>query len=94
MYKPKQLDEVWEATLKDVLTSKEVNVKTKLILNVTGPWGNWVNQMMKPGIPDKVIGLKGAHIVVKLPEEFSECGIMVINRANEPMYILPWHDMH
>ena len=94
MHQPKQLDGVWEATLKDVLTSKEVNVKTKLILNVTGPWGNWVNQMMKPGIPDKVIGLKGAHIVVKLPEEFSECGIMVINRANEPMYILPWHDMH
>ena len=38
--------------------------------------GNCVNQTMKPSIPDKVIGLKDAHIVVKLPEEFSECGII------------------
>ena len=94
MYQPKQLADGWQVTLKDVLTSIEVNVKTKLILNVTGPWGNWVNQTMKSSIPDKVIGLKGAHIVVKLPEEFTECGIMIINRANEPMYFLPWHGMH
>ena len=94
MYQPKQLADGWQVTLKDVLTAKEVNVKTKLILNVTGPWGNCVNQTMKSSIPDKVIGLKGAHIVVKLPEEFSECGIMIINRANEPMYFLPWHEMH
>ena len=94
MHQPKQLDDGWKVTLKDVLTAKEIDVKTKLILNVTGPWGNCVNQTMKPSIPDKVTGLKGAHIVVKLPEEFSECGIMIINRANEPMYFLPWHEMH
>ena len=90
----KMLSEGWEAILKDVVTCEEVNVKTKLILNLSGPWGNWVNQMVKPSIPDKVVGLKGSHIVTKLPEEFSECGIMFINRAKEPMYILPWHHMH
>ena len=94
MHQPQQLDDGWKVTLKDELTAEEVNIKTKLILNVTGPWGNCVNQTMKRSIPDKVIGLKGAHIVVKLPEEFSECGIMIINRANEPMYFLPWHEMH
>ena len=41
-----------------------------------------------------MIGLKGAHVVVKLPEEFSEWGIMIINRVNEPMYFLPWYGMH
>jgi len=94
MQQSKQLAEGWQLTLKDVLTSEEVMVKTKLILNVTGPWGNRFNQTLKSVIPDKVIGLKGAHIVVKLPEEFSEWGIMIINRVNEPMYFLPWHGMH
>ena len=94
MHQPKQLHDGWQVTLQDALTSIEVNVKTKFILNITGPWGNRFNQTLKSGIPDKMTGLKGTHIVVKLPEEFSECGIMVINRANEPMYFLPWHEMH
>lgn len=94
MQQAKHLGEGWHVTLKDVLKSEEVTVKAKLILNVTGPWGDQVNQTMKSGIPNKVIGLKGAHIVVKLPEEFSEWGTMVINRANEPMYFMPWHGMH
>jgi len=90
----KQLNGLWRVTLKDALTPKKVNVNTKLILNVTGPWGDCFNKTMKQNIPEKVIGLKGAHIVVKLPEEFSECGIMAINRVNEPMYFLPWGEMH
>ncbi len=94
MKQSKYLDEGWQVTLKDVLTSEEVTVKTQLILNVTGPWGNQVNQTMKSVVPDKVTGLKGAHIVVKLPEEFSEWGTMAINRVNEPMYFMPWHGMH
>jgi len=90
----KQLGDAWQLTLKDVLNSEEVTLTTKMILNVTGPWGDQVNQKIKSVVPHKVIGLKGAHIVVKLPEEFSEWGTMVINRANEPMYIMPWHGMH
>ena len=60
MQQSKQLGEGWQLTLRDVLNSEEVMVKTKLILNVTGPWGNRFNQTLKSVIPDKVIGLKGA----------------------------------
>jgi len=84
----------WKVLLEDVTKPEKVTVKTQLILNVTGPWGDQVNQTIKPNIPNKVTGLKGAHIAVKLPEEFSEWGTMVINRVNEPMYFMPWHGMH
>ena len=41
-----------------------------------------------------ILGTKGIHIMVQLPPECANNGIVTFNRQNEPLYCIPWRGMH
>src|SRR4029077_6304176 len=81
--------------LRDMLASEpEVCVRAKLVLNMAGIWIDDVNRTANPKAQRKVLGTKGCHIVVRLPDECRGHGIATLNSRQEPFYCIPWHDLH
>ena len=72
-------------------TTGEVQVEARVVLNTAGIWIDRVNGLANDSSARKIFGTKGAHIVVRLPEECRERGIISFNRAGtEPIYLVPW----
>ena len=69
----------------------DVMIGAKVVLNTAGIWIDRVNQLAQPDTPRKILGTKGAHIVVRLPEAFRDQGVITLNRKmEEPVYLVPW----
>jgi glycerol-3-phosphate dehydrogenase len=87
--------EGWSVGLRDVLTVEpEIRVRAKLVLNMAGIWIDDVSRTANPNAGRKVLGTKGCHIVVRLPDECRGYGIATLNSKQEPFYCVPWHDLH
>jgi glycerol-3-phosphate dehydrogenase len=85
----------WSIGLKDMLAVEpEIRLRAKLVLNMAGIWIDDVNRAANPKAARKVLGTKGCHIVVRLPDECRGCGIATLNSRQEPFYCIPWHDLH
>ena len=85
-------DGSWSLTLDDVSSDHEpVTVAAKIVLNTAGVWIDKVNQLGAAQAGRKILGTKGAHIVIKLPPEFRDQGVISFNRRmDEPVYLVPW----
>jgi len=93
----------WVATLENgplpgrphVSDNLRAEVRARFLVNTTGPW---VDRLLKqgPGGPPRshVIGIKGANIMVKLPDECRGQGMETISTHNQPFYLMPWGDHH
>jgi glycerol-3-phosphate dehydrogenase len=85
----------WSIGLHDLLTGlQETSVQAKLVLNMAGIWIDDVSRGANPAAQRKVLGTKGCHILVKLPDECRGYGIATLNSKQEPFYCIPWHDLH
>ena len=87
----------WEAVLEDHLTGHlPVNIRSKVVLNLSGVWVDKVNQLGTRETPPtrKVVAVKGTHMVVRIPENFRGHGIAGLSRATEHLFCLPWGDRH
>lgn len=85
----------WSLTLADALRPGETaRVRAKLVLNMAGIWIDRVNATGSPSAKRRINGTKGSHIVVRLPPECRDYGIVTINRLNEPFYCIPWRGLH
>jgi glycerol-3-phosphate dehydrogenase len=69
-------------------------IETKLVLNMAGIWIDKVNSQSGAPRPRKILGTKGIHIMVQLPPECADNGIVTFNRKQEPLYCIPWRGMH
>ena len=87
-------NEAWEIELSDVDTGGTATIETKLVLNMAGIWIDKVNGASGAPRPRKVLGTKGIHIMLQLPPECADNGIVTFNRKNEPLYCIPWRGMH
>ncbi|MBL8590013.1 MAG: FAD-dependent oxidoreductase [Methylobacteriaceae bacterium] len=47
-----------------------------------------------PAAARKIFGTKGGHLVVRLPPECRGLGIATFNSQGEPLYCIPWKDLH
>lgn len=91
----KRVGEHWELNLQDRHdSSKSVTIKCKIVLNTSGPWGDQLTGRLTGNSKRRMVGLKGIHILVTLPEELAKWGMMCINSENETLYCLPWKGMH
>ena len=82
----------WVVTLKDTLTDKETKIKSKAIINASGPW---VAQLFDDALPFKspkdIRLVKGSHIVVpRIHEE--EQAYMLQNEDERIVFIIPFED--
>ena len=82
----------WRLRLSDArAATDEVQVDAGVVLNTAGIWIGRVNRLASDCGGRRVFGTKGAHIVVLLPEECRERGVITLNRAGtEPVYLVPW----
>jgi glycerol-3-phosphate dehydrogenase len=85
----------WSVALEDVLAAEpEIRIRAKLVLNMAGIWIDDVIRSANPSAERKILGTKGCHIVVRLPDECRGYGIATLNSRQEPFYCIPWHDLH
>jgi glycerol-3-phosphate dehydrogenase len=88
--------DLWGAELLDTLNGDTVEIDSRLVLNLAGAWVDQVSKRIHPHIhlPKKVVAVKGAYILVKLPDKYRGAGIAGINSMGEPICCLPWDDLH
>ncbi|CAB3669932.1 glycerol-3-phosphate dehydrogenase [Paraburkholderia sp. BL23I1N1] len=85
---------VWPVVLRDQLDGATVEVSASIVLNLAGIWIDEVNATPEPNAKRRVLGTKGTHIVVKLPNSCAGYGVATLNSKREPFYCIPWHDLH
>ncbi|MGY2812049.1 FAD-dependent oxidoreductase [Bradyrhizobium sp. USDA 4506] len=71
-----------------------VEIRAPVVLNLAGIWIDDILRTANPRSAKRVLGTKGAHILVQMPEECRSLGIATINSKGEPFYCLPWGDHH
>jgi glycerol-3-phosphate dehydrogenase len=84
----------WAIELADVPAGGTATVEATIVLNMAGIWIDKVNCTSGAATPRKILGTKGIHIMVQLPPECADNGIVTFNRRQEPLYCIPWRGMH
>ncbi len=84
----------WTIELTDGPTGAKATIAAKLVLNMAGIWIDRVNAASGGERPRKILGTKGIHLMVQLPPDCADIGIVTFNRRNEPLYCIPWRGMH
>lgn len=82
----------WVVTLKDKLTEKQTTVKTKALVNASGPWvAKLFDDALPIKSPNDIRLVKGSHIVVpRIHEE--EQAYMLQNEDNRIVFVIPFED--
>lgn len=93
--------DAWAVSLADALAPWDgpVTVAAAAVFNMAGIWIDKVAASVAApaGAPPprrRITGTKGAHIVVQLPPDCADYGIVTMNRKNEPFYCVPWRGLH
>ena len=84
----------WEITIEDAHGGGAATVTSTLVFNMAGAWIDKVNAASGDARPRKILGTKGIHLMVRLPPECADNGIVTFNRRQEPLYCIPWRGMH
>ncbi len=86
----------WRLDLKNTLADGDaVSVTADVVLNMGGIWTDRVNDLAATATAGRrITGTKGAHIVVQLPPDCANAGIVTLHREHEPFYCVPWRGMH
>lgn len=90
----KREGDAWVIGLADVKTNETASIRAKFVLNMAGIWVDKVNAASGQAASRKILGTKGIHIMVRLPPECANNGIVTFNSRNEPLYCIPWRGMH
>jgi glycerol-3-phosphate dehydrogenase len=72
----------------------EAEVSARIVLNLAGAWVDDLVARAGAQIPPRCNGIKGVHVALRLPAEFSGWGLFAYNSLGEPLYCLPMHDFH
>ncbi|MCK1732320.1 FAD-dependent oxidoreductase [Bradyrhizobium sp. 142] len=87
-------DGTWPIQIADRLDGTTAEVRASIVINLAGIWIDDVNACAEPKAGRRVLGTKGAHIVVKLPDAYAGYGVATLNSKSEPFYCIPWHSLH
>ena len=97
--KRQEQDARWLLTLQSTNESTSggsttASVTADLVLNMAGAWVDEVIQKTGSNAAPKCTGMKGIHIALRLPDEFSDWGVFTYNSIGEPLYCLPFRGVH
>lgn len=82
------------ATIKDRITGKEIKVKTKCVINATGPYTDSIRQMDDPSLKKICQPSQGVHVV--LPDYYSPERMGLLDPATSDgrvIFFLPWQNV-
>jgi len=79
------------ATVRDVRSDDEIDVRARAVINASGPWSDEVTQMANPGAKPRLRLTKGVHIVVPRGE-LGHIRAMVLRtpQDNRVFFAVPW----
>lgn len=89
----KQNNRVCGATVRDVESGAEFEVRARVVVNATGVFSDEVRRLDHPGAPELLLLSQGAHIV--LDKSFFPGGsALIIPRTSDGrvFFAIPWHD--
>lgn len=69
-------------------------VTASLVLNLAGAWVDQIIRKTGTTTEPRCAGIKGVHIVARLPDEFADWGLFAYNSIGEPLYCLPSNGAH
>jgi len=72
----------------------DADVRARAVLLMAGIWTDEITRSVQPQAQRRILGTKGAHILVKLPPECADFGIATLNSKQEPFYCIPWRGYH
>jgi len=79
----------WQVTLKT--TNQNIHIKTKVLVNATGPWADKINELIQINPPYKLSLVQGSHIVVdKLYE--GDFAYILQNNDKRIIFAIPYHE--
>jgi glycerol-3-phosphate dehydrogenase len=85
-------NDLWVVVLKDVLTGEEKTVKSKAIVNASGPWvAKLFSDALTIKSPQKVRLVKGSHIVVPRIHDEKQA-YMLQNADQRIVFVIPFED--
>jgi glycerol-3-phosphate dehydrogenase len=76
------------------LCDATAQVTADMVLNLAGAWVDAITSKTGVTVEPKCAGIKGIHIALRLPHEFSDWGVFTYNSIGEPLYCLPLNGMH
>ena len=79
---------------KQSIIGEQAQVTSAVVLNLAGAWVDGIITRTGKPIEPKCTGIKGIHITVRLPDEFTDWGLFAFNSIGEPLYCLPSNGMH
>ena len=69
-------------------------ITAKFVVNAAGPWVDRLHRRISNHTRQRMVGIKGINLVVKLPEACHGQGFETISSLNQPFYLMPWGDHH
>lgn len=76
------------------LDTAEGAVTARSVANLAGPWVDRVASLDRAGHDRMINTTRGAHLMMTLPEEFRNHGVMTMSGLDHPFYCFPWRDQH
>ncbi|WP_420547962.1 glycerol-3-phosphate dehydrogenase [Curvivirga sp.] len=90
--KTNKVDGIWEVDVKDVLTGDVKTIKSKLVVNATGPWvDHFLNATGKGSNIQNVRLVQGSHVIVKKLYDHDRCYIFQ-NEDGRIIFAIPYEN--
>tara|TARA_B110001454_G_C12723340_1_gene436884 strand:- start:97569 stop:99251 length:1683 start_codon:yes stop_codon:yes gene_type:complete len=77
--------------IKDMITGEIHSVRSKIVLNATGPFADKLRQMDDPSVPAMISGASGTHLVLDKQFALPDTGILIPKTSDgRVLFVLPW----
>lgn len=79
----------------DLLTNKKLKVKSKFVVNATGPYVDELNHIINKSIKRRMGGTKGSHIIINRFEGGPTDALYIESYQDKrPFFIIPWREYY
>lgn len=82
----------WVVELTDNLGGAKIEVRARALVNTAGPWIDTVNSRFDRPVEKCVTVTKGVHMMVRLPPECANMGVVTSNEIQGMFMAIPWRD--
>jgi len=87
-------DGAWSLETADRRTGAAGSLEAKAVVNAAGVWVDDLASASGLAAPALNQGAKGTNVMMRLPEVFRGLGFETMTRGGEPLYVIPWDDLH
>ncbi|MBI2027429.1 MAG: glycerol-3-phosphate dehydrogenase/oxidase [Deltaproteobacteria bacterium] len=79
-------------TVRDEITQQSFEIKTRYVMNATGPWSDLTRKILKPDIQKKLFPSRGIHIVFRKEALPTQHAVVLWTKDKRITFLIPWGD--